>query len=640
MPIIISALEEGERLEPRWWTLSQWLISFHIGQSLLMAPSITELALLRPQFEEALNTLRKVDRQVEGYAALRVVLTSLRDGERVNLTQDRLVYLNECVLLLEQFLSEYFSWDSRVDNTLAKGIANRWLGLIRSEIEDLRGRAKLAISLITKHVVADENTIVALEVRNVGQASARDLSLELEPNPAYSLKSSVVKVPLLSPGNRRQVQFSIAPLYSDPFRIIFSINYKDRSQAVRSQAFADQIQLLSPAKDFISVVNPYAPGMPLRQNSAVFFGREDLFSFVRENVGRLSQRNVLIFVGQRRTGKTSALLRLEHYLPENMIPVYIDCQSLGVTPGMAALLHDISWSISDALSLIDISVEVGDLSSWAEDPAGVFQRQFLPRIRSELPDETNIVLIFDEFEAFQDLVDDGVLPATLFTFLRHLMQHEEGLSFIFAGTHKLEEMGSDYWSVLFNIALYRHVGYLSGDAARHLIKEPVAPAVIYDDLAVEKILQVTAGHPYFLQLVCYTLISRANSQKKNYITISDVNSSIDEMLRLGEVHFAYLWQRSSFVERALLAASAHLSASEKPFLPVDLVQYLQPYGIQLDPAEVTGGLNNLVEREIFFESSERGMTYYGLRIGLVGIWVSQNKSLSRLYDHSLHKTRA
>ncbi|GMQ77769.1 MAG: hypothetical protein BMS9Abin02_0258 [Anaerolineae bacterium] len=639
LPVITSALDEAEDLEPRWWILSQWLITFQIGQSLLQAPSITELALLRAQFEEALDNLKKVSRQVNGYNALRLVLTSLRDAERVDLTQDRLVYLNECIFLLEQFHTNYPDWPSRVDNTLAKGIANRWLGLIRAEIEDLRGRAKLAISLITKHVIPDERTIIALEIRNIGQAPARDLAIELEPNPAYNIINPLVTVPLLSPSNGRQVQFAIKPLDTDPFRIVFSINYMDQGQANRTQAFADRVHLLSPDKDFIPIVNPYSPGMPLRQNSAVFFGREELFDFVHENVGRLSQRNVLIFVGQRRTGKTSALLRLEHYLPDKMIPVYVDCQSLGVTPGMAALLHDISWSISDVLSSMNISASVGDLSLWNEDPAGIFQRQFLPNVRKELPKDTNIVLIFDEFEALQDLVDDGILPATLFTFLRHLMQHEPGLSFIFAGTHKLEEMGSDYWSVLFNIALYRHVGYLSSDAAKHLIREPVAPAVIYDDLAVEKILQVTAGHPYFLQLVCYTLVNRANAQKKTYITISDVNSSVEEMLRLGEVHFAYLWQRSSFVERALLAAASHLDSNERPFLPVELVQYLQTYRIQLEPAEVTKGLNNLVEREIFLEVRERGKTFYDMRIGLVGIWVSLNKSLSRLHDYSAEKLR-
>jgi hypothetical protein len=212
------------------------------------------------------------------------------------------------------------------------------------------------------------------------------------------------------------------------------------------------------------------------------------------------------------------------------------------------------------------------------------------------------------------------------------MQHADGISFIFAGTHRLEEMGTDYWSVLFNIALYRHVGFLNDAAATHLIRDPVSPHIIYDDLAVDKILRVTAGHPYFLQLVCYTLVNRANSRRTGYVTISDVNAALDEMLRLGEVHFAYLWQRSTYTEKALLAAVAHLIDADASFRPAELVQLLANYSIYLDPAEVTLGLNNLVEREIMQEVTEEATTLYELRIGLVGLWVAQNKSLSRLHD--------
>ncbi|MBK8128782.1 MAG: hypothetical protein IPK53_07495 [bacterium] len=60
------------------------------------------------------------------------------------------------------------------------------------------------------------------------------------------------------------------------------------------------------------------------------------------------------------------------------------------------------------------------------------------------------------------------------------------------------------------------------------------------------------------------------------MTISDVNAALDEMMRLGEVHFAYLWQRSSFVERALLTAVAHLMDAEMMFRADDLIQYLKP----------------------------------------------------------------
>jgi hypothetical protein len=212
------------------------------------------------------------------------------------------------------------------------------------------------------------------------------------------------------------------------------------------------------------------------------------------------------------------------------------------------------------------------------------------------------------------------------------MQHGNGLSFIFAGTHRLEEIGTEYWSVLFNSALYRRISFLSEKAAINLIRDPVAPNIIYDDLAVDKILRVTAGHPYFLQLVCYTLVRRANEERDGYITISDVNAALDEMLRLGEVHFAYLWQRSNYIEKALLAAASRLMDYETPFRPTDLVQYLEKYSIHINPIEITAGLNRLVEREIMGEITAEGVLLYELRIGLVGLWVAKNKSLSHLYE--------
>ena len=72
------------------------------------------------------------------------------------------------------------------------------------------------------------------------------------------------------------------------------------------------------------------------------------------------------------------------------------------------------------------------------------------------------MFVFDEFEAFENLVEKGILPPTLFSYLRHLMQHGNGLNFIFVGTRRLEEMTTDYWSVLFNIALYRKISFLTG----------------------------------------------------------------------------------------------------------------------------------------------------------------------------------
>ncbi len=630
LSILNSALDEIEQQNLDWHCLTCWRMMFRAGQGLLEAPSITELTLLHPQLVELLRLLDETEYWSPTLDLLLPVLTNLRDSERVETAEDRLVYLNEAgsqLAALEEQLPEY---PERIDKTLVQVVARRWMGLIVAKVEELRGRAELVVTLKTKRLVPNGRSHVAIEIHNNGRAAAEQVLALLEERPSYLVHSPPQVIPLIPPGRVRQASFDIEPQVTDRFRIALTLTYNDRNQHDKVTAFGDMVHILSPVRDFKPIANPYIPGSPLRRDSPLFFGRQELFDFVAENVGEQAQRNVLILVGQRRTGKTSALLQLEQHLPPNLLPVYIDCQSLGVNPGMPALLNDLAWLIADALFSRDIDVKVPDLEAWRADPTGLFQRKFLPHVQSLLPAPTTLVLVFDEFEAIENLVQDGILPTTIFPYLRHLMQHSNRLSFIFVGTRRLEEMGADYWSVLFNIALHQKIGYLSPESATRLITEPVAPHLLYDDLALDKILRVTAGHPYFLQLVCYTLVKRANTQKTGYITVSDVNAALDEMLRLGEVHFAYLWQRSDYTERALLTAVAHLMDTDQPFHPEEIIRALQPYDIHLDPGAVTAALQNLVERDIMREITEQAKTLYELRIGLVGLWVAQNKSLTKL----------
>lgn len=632
LPIIQGALEEAAELQLFWRHLPLWRLTTETVQALLEAPSVMELSLLRPQLNQLLEETQKGRGSAGALAALLPILTSLRDSERVDMVEDRLVYLNEAGLLLREHRAWLQNEPVQIDTMLATTLVARWTGLVNAESEELRGRAQLVVTLKTKRLAPSEQSVIALAVRNSGRAPAEHVVVTLEENPAYHVCSQPQTVAYLPPGRTRQVSFQIEPQVNERFRVAFNLSYDDRHHWRKEVAFADMVNLLPPAREFSPIANPYAPGTPLRRNSDLFVGRQDLFEFVGQTAGRLSQQNVLILIGQRRTGKTSALLQLDQHLPPHLLPVYIDCQSLGVVPGMPALFHDLAWFIADALALQGYQLGVPDPTEWQEDPAGRFQRHYLPAARTLLPSGSIMLLIFDEFEAFENLVNDGILPPTLFTYLRHLMQHGEGLSFIFVGTRRLEEMSTDYWSVLFNIALYWQIGYLGTPSAERLICGPVSPHLVYDDLAIDKILRVTAGHPYFLQLVCYTLVNQANRQRNGYVTISDVNAALEEMLRLGEVHFAYLWQRSSHTQRALLMAMAHLSDEEGPFHPSELIQYLSDYSLYLDPAEVLEGLNQLIEREIVQEVADEGAALYELRIGLVGLWVSQNKSLSRLHE--------
>jgi outer membrane protein assembly factor BamB len=631
LALIVHTLKSIGQKSPPWHGSRRWEAVFKSGQVLLDAPTITELSLAQPQLNELLALLETEGVWSPVLEALLPILSALRDSQRVERSDDRLVYLNEANLLVGQLRNHMNDFPVTIERTLVQAIVKRWAGLLSTEIEELRGQAELVVSLKTRRLAPIGQTDVVVEIVNNGRAAAENILVILDENPAYTIHSDPRVLSVLPSGRTWQVSFSLEPRVADRFRLSLTITYDDRNKRDHLLAFGDMVHLLLPARTFNTIPNPYLPGTPLRHDSLLFFGREELFQFIAENAGRVVQHNVLILIGQRRTGKTSLLLRLRQHLPENLLPVYIDCQSLGVMPGMPALLYDLAWQIADALATRQIKVAVPELTVWHEEPTVLFQRRFLPQVRALLPPGTTLVLVFDEFEAFENLVNDGILPPTFFTYMRHLMQHSEGLSFIFVGTRRLEEMSADYWSVLFNIALYQKIGFLNETAVTHLITEPVLPNLVYDDLAIAKIQRVTAGHPYFLQLVCYTLVKQANARRASYVTISDVNAALEEMIRLGEVHFAYLWQRSTFAERATLTAVAHLMDTKSLFFMEELIHYLESYGLDISPTDMTVALNSLVEREIMAEVSEGITTQYELKIGLVGLWVAQNKSLSKLH---------
>lgn len=637
LEIMATALELAEQVDRHWHNSKSWQKVVQTARDLFLAQSITELGLLRPNLVELIKHLQSRALPAVSFEALLGPLASYRDSSRLNLVDDRLAYLHEAVVLLRQEQALLFDRPQTVQNTIASAIVNRWLGMTNALIDDLRGRPWLATTLMTKRIVSAETTQIAVEIENSGPAAAEDLRIFLHESSDYSVVNHEQIVPYLPSRRSRIFNFTITPHVLREMRLSLTVSYLDANRQPHSFDFADMVRLLSSERPFKPIPNPYAPGTPLRRESPLFFGREALLNFIVRTASRPTQPNVVILVGQRRTGKTSALLRIGRVAPADLIPVFVDCQSLGIVPGMAAFLHDLSWFIADALEHQGIEIEVPELDGWADNPVYYFQRRFLPYVLSLLPESARLLLIFDEFEAFEGLVNDQLLPPTLFPFLRHLMQHGDRLNFLFAGTHRLEQMSSEYWSILFNIALYRQIGFLDRHAAYELITQPVDPLLIYDDLALEKIWRVTAGHPYFLQLMCYTLVSHANQFKKVYVTVSDVNVTMKEMLRLGEVHFAYLWQQSSFEEKALLIAASHLHDLTGPLYPVELSGSLEGYDLFLTPKQVTDALDCLVERGILQEIKEEGIKLYEFRVGLVGQWVVENKSLTELHEIKYQK---
>jgi hypothetical protein len=234
--------------------------------------------------------------------------------------------------------------------------------------------------------------------------------------------------------------------------------------------------------------------------------------------------------------------------------------------------------------------------------------------------------MFDEFEELQRRVEDGRLEPEIFSFLRNLMQHEPRLDFLFSGTHKLEELGAEYWSILFNIAAYKRITFLDPDEVHRLVTEPVAGyGLEYDPLAVERIVQVTAGHPYFAQVVCHELVAFHNEVERNYLTVTCVDQVLERIVERGEAHFKYIWAGATPDEqRVMLALTDLLPDADAAATPAQIVEELERKAFAVPDDGLARALAHLEARDILARSGPQS-SLYRFKIDLIRRWIGTTR---------------
>ena len=603
------------------------------------ANSVTRIAALRSQLEAAQSMTGAA---VPGFPDLKGVLAhwaqivdDVEIYQKSPIIEEKVRYLSHAITDLGQVDREITSTLGEPMRSMLDEIMARWLSSVNNALDELHGCAFLQISLPARQLLALDDVVVALALHNWGTAEAQNVRVELLPSEDYEILAGASIVVGTIPITRSSsVEFHVRPLAKKKLRAEFQISYDDQRRTGRSIPFADQVFLVQVTEEYQPIPDPYQAGRPLPQGSPLFFGFDDVFAFIAEKIGGPSLDNVLLLVGQRRCGKTSLLKQLANKLDRRYIPVYIDGQQLGVDPGMADLFYGLSRVIASSISAVEVEVVAPTLEEFEVAPSVLFEREFLARLQATLG-ERRLLLAFDEFEEIERLVREGHIEPDIFPFLRHLMQHSEKLSFIFVGTHKLEELSKDYWSIFFDVAYYREIRFLDDEAASQLIREPVAPyGLLYDDLAVKRILGITAGHPFFVQLVCHVLVNTANASQSNYITVEDVGKVIDEVTALGSPYFMWLWEAAVRSEKLVMATLANLLCGQPTVTSSAISRLLtdqRQYSVYLDPAEVSDVLDRLAARDIVDEIPDHTLQYR-FKLELLSLWIRRNRPLSMVIE--------
>jgi ligand-binding sensor domain-containing protein/protocatechuate 3,4-dioxygenase beta subunit len=385
--------------------------------------------------------------------------------------------------------------------------------------------------------------------------------------------------------------------------------------------------------------NPYIVGNPIRTEK-MFYGREDDFRYVRTKLEGASQGVIIVFCGERRVGKSSILYQVHNgRLGERFIPVFVDMQEMVIATD-SEFFARVSRQIAEAASRAGVNEAATAVSAPGareaksllsvpsfdgRNPYPVFL-DFLDEALSAIGQRTLLILV-DEYELMESKVDEGKLSSELFTFLAGLMDNKERLSLIFTGSRRLEERDRKYWRELLRRSLFRKVGFLSEKDTYRLVTEPVAERVVYGRGAVDMIYRLTAGQPFYTQVLCQNTVDYLNEHERNWMTVADLQHVIADIVDNPLPQMIYTWDVLSDDEKLVLSLLAEVlkdGASYATARELRSSVRMNEYPVNLSENTIRLTLEEMFRRELLDKDATDGFRF---KIDLFRLWIRRSHSI-------------
>jgi hypothetical protein len=363
--------------------------------------------------------------------------------------------------------------------------------------------------------------------------------------------------------------------------------------------------------------SPYIIGVPLTAQQEIFVGRTDISARI-EQLLLDRRRPPLLLYGQRRMGKTSLLNNLGRLLPSTIVPLFVDLQGAPTQASdYAGLLYNFARGmVTSARQQRDLALPALSRETLAADPFTSFD-EWLDTLEQHLGDATALLML-DEFEKLDDAIAKGRFDEErVLGTLRHLIQHRPRFKVLLAGSHTLEEFRR-WSSYLINVQVV-HLTYLKEAEARQLVECSIKDfALRYEPTASQRVLDLTRGHPFLVQLLCAEIVALKNEHDptiRRRARLHDVEDAVPAALASGDMFFADI--ANNQVDATGLALLRAL-AMHGPTTAVN-----QETLVQSCPDNLEHALNQLQQRELI-EAVDGG---YRFQVEMIRRWFAQNQTM-------------
>lgn len=308
--------------------------------------------------------------------------------------------------------------------------------------------------------------------------------------------------------------------------------------------------------------NPFKYGIVVTGDD--FVNRERELGELKRDL--LSGKSVILY-SQRQMGKSSLLAELFGRLGKEAMRFRIDMYGIGSREALAeelirgtvtsayTTLEKMRRAVARFLRTLKVNIVLtSDGSINFEITRGVALRELSEAF--DFPEKVArkkkkpMVVAFDEFQEIGLL--DGIELEKL---MRSKFQYHKHVAYVFAGSkrHLLQEIFSEEGRAFYKFGKPMSLGMIAGEELAPFISKKFkrSGGRISED-AVGRILDITGGHPYFTQQLCYELWFISRDVK----SASLVDGAVERVLAHQGVSYLKTWDSLPQLQRNLLVGLA------------------------------------------------------------------------------------
>ena len=416
----------------------------------------------------------------------------------------------------------------------------------------------------------------------------------------------------------------------------FRLEYSSRSERMLASEVSTLSLQLSNAQQWEAIHNPYAEGAPV-QDRRMFFGRDALLAILVDTFHRNDATCVVIY-GQKRVGKSSVLHHLQEELRPPVLAAKLSLLEIASKIDHGTLLFLIATAFHRRLEELEdagypsLDLDRPDLAAFTGSSTpnlhfDAYMHDMRLRMRrSDTYRDWRLVLLLDEFTVLYSAIERGALPRE---FMKSWKAMLEGKMFssVVVGNDLMPRFLRAFPNE-FQVARQEPVSYLDQDSAEALITEPVAlpgGESRYRGDSVQRVIELTARSPYYIQLFCNRLVQHMNRLRQPLIGPAHVDAVAASLVQ-GERALP----QEQF-DNLLTPGDADVSELRDDVVLAVLKGALEGVGkdVYLDgrkARELTDGqrvVEDLLRRDVI-ELAAEGR--YRIKVGLFAEWLSHRRA--------------